>query len=64
MNKGNPNPPFVVDGHEHSNIDSNWVGDGQYPPFRIFDTAKQRYVGPEYRTRVAAEAALRKMTNG
>lgn len=52
------NPRYVVDGHEFENEESNMAGDGNFPPFRIFDTDKQDYVGPEYPTRAAAEAAL------
>lgn len=57
----NPNPRYVVDGHEFEDVDSAWMGDGEFPPFAIFDTEKQDNLTPFYATRAEAEAALKKM---
>lgn len=53
--KGNPNPPFVVDGHEFDDEDSNLAGDGNYPPFYIFDTARQQNLPGSYSKRENAQ---------
>lgn len=43
---------YVVDGHEFDNEESDLLGDGQFPPFRIFDVQKQRYIDDNtYKTR-------------
>lgn len=57
----NPNPRFVVDGHEYPNADSNLAGDGQYPPFRIFNTDKQDYLPGKFNLRASAEAVAAKL---
>ena len=55
-----------VDGHEFPDSDypdgindSALLGDGQFPPFRIFDADAQDYLPGTYPTREEAEAALR-----
>ena len=53
--------PFVVDGHEFANIESDLLGDGRFPPFYIFDVAAQTYLPGKYTTRKNAETALRKL---
>jgi hypothetical protein len=57
----NPNPRYVVDGHESTDEESAWAGDGQFPPFAIFDTQEQRNLVPFYPTRKAAELAMKKL---
>lgn len=57
----NPNPKYCVDGHEYPNEESCLAGDGQYKPFRIFDTDAQDYLPGVFDTREEAEAALAKM---
>lgn len=57
----NPNPRYVVDGHEFENADSNLMGDGTFPPFLIFNTDAQDHLPQTYQTRGAAEAALLKL---
>ena len=54
--KGNPNPPYVVDGHEFDDEDSNLTGDGNFPPFYVFDTERQRNLPGRHPTREAAQA--------
>lgn len=54
----NPNPRYVIDGHEFLDGDGDMVGDGEFPPFEIFDTEAQNYVAPPYPTRQEAETAL------
>jgi hypothetical protein len=46
---------YVVDGHEFPNEDANLMGDGEYPPFLVFDVDAQDYVGGTYPTRDAAQ---------
>lgn len=57
----NPNPPYVVDGHEFPNEESNLAGDGEFPPFRIFDTNAQDYVCGTFATREAAQFVCDRM---
>ena len=54
----NPNPRYVVDGHMYPNEESDFAGDGEFPPFGVFDVEAQDYILPFYDTREAAEAAL------
>lgn len=54
----NPNPRYCVDGHEFNNVDSEMAGDGQFAPFRVFDTKAQDYLPGTYATRVDAERAI------
>lgn len=54
------NARFVVDGHEFANEESAFTGDGQYPPFVVFDVAKQENLPGEYPTRGQAQAAADK----
>lgn len=61
---GDPNEPFTpvlrycVDGHETEDEESSLLGDGQYPPFYIFDIENQRNLPGTYRTRKDAEFVL------
>jgi hypothetical protein len=55
---------YCVDGHEFENAESNLAGDGQFPPFWIFDIQAQDYVGPTYETREAAQAECDKLNAG
>jgi hypothetical protein len=52
---------FCVDGHEFPNKDSDFAGDGEYPPFVIFDIENQRNLPGEYATREEAETELNKV---
>lgn len=49
---------YCVDGHEYPDTESNLAGDGQHPPFRVFDIDAQDYLPGVYATRAEAEAAL------
>lgn len=61
---------YVIDGHEFPldpaqmengdwrTADGVLMGDGQFPPFGIFDVEAQDYILPFYQTRAEAEAAL------
>lgn len=51
----------VVDGHEFPDEESNLLGDGKFPPFRIFDVEAQDYVGDKFETRIEAEVECRRM---
>ena len=53
---------YCVDGYEFPTDDSNLAGDGEFPPFLIFDTRKQDYLPGSYATRAEANAALRRLT--
>lgn len=58
---------LCVDGHEFSNEDSSWLGDGQFPPFAVFDIDAQENLLPFYATRLEAEQAMARLseeTNG
>lgn len=46
---------FCVDGHEFPDEESSLLGDGMFPPFRIFDVDKQDYVGQSFNIREDAE---------
>lgn len=48
-------PHLCVDGHEFANAESNLAGDGQFPPFRVFDVEAQDYLPGTFPTRIAAE---------
>lgn len=50
-------PRYVVDGHEFPNEESNFLGDGEYPPFVIFDVDRQENLPGEYGTRTEADQA-------
>jgi hypothetical protein len=56
----NPNPRYVVDGHEAENEESNLAGDGEFPPFRVLDTDAQNYLPGTYKTRAEAETAAKR----
>jgi len=49
---------LCVDGHEFANDDSDWIGDGQFPPFAVFDIDAQENLQPFYATRAQAEQAM------
>jgi hypothetical protein len=49
---------LCVDGHEFPDPESNWMGDGQFPPFAIFDIDAQENLQPYYLTRTQAETAM------
>lgn len=49
---------YVVDGHEFENPESDLLGDGQFPPFRILDIEAQDYLPGVYNTRAEAETAM------
>ncbi len=51
-------PRYCVDGLEYGDPDSPYHGDGQFPPFVIFDIQAQANLPGEYATRAEAEAAL------
>lgn len=52
---------LCVDGHETADSESNWVGDGKYPPFSVFDIDSQENLLPYYPTRSQAEGAMKRM---
>lgn len=55
---------YCVDGHEFSSRNSEMLGDGKYPPFRIFDMQEQRNLPGEYRTREDAESIAVMLRSG
>ena len=56
-------PParYCVDGCEFGDPQSSYAGDGQFPPFVIFDIEAQQNLPGHYATRAQAEAALAKV---
>ena len=52
---------YCVDGHEFENHDSELLGDGQFPPFYIFDIQEQDNLPGSYPTRKEAEAVMQKL---
>lgn len=48
--------PYAVDG---LHTDGTMQGDGESPPFQIFDIHKQAYVPGQYKTREDAETVMR-----
>lgn len=46
---------YCVDGHEYEDPESNLAGDGEFPPFRVFDIEEQDWLGTPYDTREAAQ---------
>lgn len=50
------NRNFVVDGHEFDDSESAYAGDGQFPPFVIFDIDAQVNLAGKWATREAAQA--------
>lgn len=60
----NPNPLYVVDGHEFDDEDSALLGDGQFAPFRVFDTVAQQHLALKFGTREDAEAFVEAVTSG
>jgi hypothetical protein len=61
MENLNSDGRFCVDGHEFPDSESNWMGDGQYPPFAVFDIVEQKNLLPYYLTRKQAEQAMDKL---
>lgn len=55
---------LCVDGHTHPDSDSAFAGDGQFPPFAVFDIDVQENLAPYYLTRGQAELALSRMLCG
>lgn len=49
---------LCVDGLTHADPQSSWAGDGQFPPFAIFDIDMQENLQPYYATRAQAEMAM------
>lgn len=54
-------PRYCVDGLEFDDPDAPYAGDGQFPPFVIFDIEKQENLPGEYDSRVEAEQVMRAM---
>lgn len=52
---------LCVDGHEFPDSESNWAGDGQFPPFAVFDIDAQTNLQPYYATRAQAEIAMQRI---
>lgn len=52
---------YCVDGLEFNDPDAPYAGDGQFPPFVIFDIAEQENLPGHYQTRQEAEEALDKL---
>lgn len=52
-------PRYIVDGREFPNEESNYMADGRYPPFVVFDVDKQENLPGEYGTRDEAEQVAR-----
>jgi hypothetical protein len=52
---------YCVDGYEFPDEESCLLGDGAFPPFRIFDIEAQDYVGPTYNSRESAELVCEDM---
>lgn len=48
-------PRYIVDGHEFRNDESNYMSDGRYPPFVVFDVDLQENLPGEFGTRAEAE---------
>lgn len=46
---------YCVDGHQFPNEESDLLGDGKHPPFRVFNIAAQDYEPGTYPTRKAAQ---------
>lgn len=47
--------PFTVDGHTHASPDSDLQGDGQFPPFYVFDQNNQKNIAGPFQSRNRAE---------
>ena len=46
---------YIVDGHEFADPESAFLGDGEYPPFVVFDALAQQNLPGEYATREVAQ---------
>ena len=55
---------YCVDGHEHDHPDANLCGDGQYPPFMVFDIEGQDWLPGVYITREAAQEEADRLNEG
>jgi len=53
---GNPNPKYVVDGHEYDDPDAPLAADGEFAPFFVFDTDLQHNIAGPFETRDEAQA--------
>lgn len=51
-------PRYCVDGLEFDDPESNYLADGQFPPFVVFDVMRQENLPGHYDTREKAEQAL------
>lgn len=51
-------PRYCVDGHDTEDEDSPFQGNGQYPPFVVFDIVAQDNLPGTYRTRNEAEVVV------
>lgn len=49
---------LCVDGHVSPDSESAFVGDGQFPPFAVFDIDAQQNLQPYYATRAQATLAM------
>lgn len=49
---------LCVDGHEFENEESDFLGDGAFPPFMIFDIEGQTYLPGEYASREKANTVM------
>ena len=52
----NPNPRYIVEGHLHADVDSDFAPDGNFAPFYVFDSDAQLHVAGPFASRKAAEA--------
>lgn len=48
-------PRYIVDGKESPHEESNYMADGQYPPFVVFDVDRQENLSGEYPARAEAQ---------
>lgn len=55
---------LCVDGHTYPDPESDCAGDGQFPPFAVFDVDAQENLLPYYLTRAQAENAMRRILSG
>ena len=50
------NKRYVVDGHEFNDPESSLLGDGNFPPFYVFDQTMQKNESGKYQTREEAQS--------
>lgn len=48
-------PELIVDGHETEDPESPLIGDGEFPPFWVFDATAQRNVAGPFTDREGAQ---------